>query len=86
MATMTRNVQPGLLALGVGLLAVGAVVLLLMGWQTVTADPTIVGGAPATGVNLEEPPSRVWAVVAGLLLAAGGAAIGIGLNRWYARK
>jgi hypothetical protein len=79
---MTRNVQPALIALGLVLVVVGAVVLLLLGWQTGIADSAMVGGGvPAHGPP--EPPSRLWAIVAGLLMACGGAAIGIGLNRWF---
>jgi len=81
MSTMTRNVQPGLIALGLVLLVVGAVVLLLLGWQT--AGPATVGAGVPAQQSLPDLLSPLWAVVAGLLLASGGAAIGIGLNRWF---
>ena len=80
---MTRNVQPALIALGLVLLAVGTVVLLLLGWQTVTADSAMVGGGLPAQEGLADPPSRLWAILAGFLMACGGAAIGIGLNRWF---
>jgi len=83
MSTMTRNVQPGLIALGLVLLVVGSVALLLIGWQTVTAGSAMFGAAVPAQESVREAPSPLWAVVAGLLLACGGAAIGIGLNRWF---
>ena len=75
--------QPGLVALGLALVVAGAVVLLVLGWQTVTADPTVVGGGVPAEAAGPDWPSRIWAIVAGLLLACGGAAVGIGLNRWF---
>jgi len=80
---MTRNVQPGLIALGLVLLVVGAVVLVLLGWQTMMAGSTMVGAGVPAQQSMPDAPSLLWAVVAGLLLACGGAAIGIGLNRWF---
>lgn len=83
MTTMTRNIQPGLVALGIALVVGGVVVLLFLGWQTVTADPATIGGAVPSQAAVPNPPSRIWAIVAGLLMACGGAALGIGLNRWF---
>ena len=83
MAPITRNVQPGLVALGLALVVGGAIVLLLLGWQTVTADPAVIGDTVPAQAAVPDPPSRIWAIVAGLLMACGGAAVGIGLNRWF---
>jgi hypothetical protein len=83
MTSVTRNVQPGLVALGLALVVVGGVVLLLLGWQTVTADPAAIGNAMPAEAAVSDPPSRIWAIAAGLLMACGGAAVGIGLNRWF---
>ena len=84
---MTRHVQPGLIALGLVLVVVGGVVLLLLGWQTVTADSAMVRGGVPAQEGLPDPRSPLWAIagaiVAGLSMACGGAAIGIGLNRWF---
>ena len=80
---MTRNIQPGLVAMGLALVVGGAFVLLLLGWHTVTADPATIGGAVPAQAAMPDPPSRIWAIVAGLLMACGGAAVGIGLNRWF---
>jgi len=80
---MTRNVQPALIALGLVLVVVGAVALLLLGWQNATADAATVGSGVPAQESLPHLPSRLWAIVAGLSMACGGAAIGIGLNRWF---
>ena len=56
---MTRNVQPGLIVLGLVLLVVGAVVLLLLGWQN---------GRPRDGRSRSACPTEP----AGLALAALG--------------
>ena len=83
MAPTTRNVQPGLVALGFALVIAGAIALLLLGWHTVTADPGVIGSAVPARAAVPDQPSRIWAIVAGLLMACGGAAVGIGLNRWF---
>lgn len=84
MASTTRNVQPGLIAIGVVLVVVGAVVLLLLGVQTLTPDSTVGSGVPAHAQEgLATALSPLWALVSGLSLACGGAVIGIGLNRWF---
>ncbi|HET9371423.1 MAG TPA: hypothetical protein VFO19_14285 [Vicinamibacterales bacterium] len=78
--------QPPLIALGLILLVLG---LAIFGWLML--------GRPDSHQRDQLPPraaeptdratgdrSRVWPILAGLSLAAGGACVGIGMNRWRA--
>ena len=74
-------VQPALIALGLVLVVVGAVALLVLGWRNVTADAAMVGSGVPAQEGMPHLPSRLWAIAAGLSMACGGAAIGIGQLR-----
>jgi hypothetical protein len=76
-----------LIAFGVALAMVGAVLLATMlrgaaGDRNESLGP--VGSQPAE--VSENTPSLLLPIGAGLCLAAGAGLIGIGANRWYARR
>ena len=68
-----------LVALGVMLAALGVVMLLGLGASRTGPERTPLIGEEQARV---EPPPRVWVVGGGLLLAAGAACIGLGMNKW----
>lgn len=70
----------GLVALGIGLIVVGGATLL---WLLVAIPRPDLAATPAEVAAVADPPSLVWSLLAGLALAAGGACVGIGMNRWY---
>ena len=76
-----RSTNPTLVWTGAALLVAGTLVLLatLLGSDSPSVVP-LVGEAQAR----VEQPWQMWVVLAGLLLAAGGACLGIGMNRWRA--
>ena len=66
---------------GAALIVAGAILLAV----------TLLGGSPPNVVPLVgesqaqvEQPWQLWVILAGLMLAAGAAGVGIGMNRWRA--
>jgi hypothetical protein len=82
MAHTNRTLNPGLVAGGFVLVVVGAILLVAVAWGLVTTDPSIPAAGIPTQQSVLRPPSRLWAIAAGLLMACGAAAVGIGMNRW----
>jgi hypothetical protein len=73
-------VVKGLFWIGVGLVALGAIVMLafvIPGVLTVPSPAELQDGQPASHVS-----TTIAVLVSGLSLASGLAAIGIGLGRW----
>jgi hypothetical protein len=87
MTTARSTVQPGLIALGIAMVVVGALVLLGIAWQMATGDPLPVkAGIPAAEADAAAGSfGLLWPVLAGLLMAGGAAIVGIGMNRWFGR-
>jgi len=70
----------GLVAAGSVLVLLGAGILIWVLGATPT--PELASGVGEVQVAAGAAPSRVWAILAGLILAAGAACVGIGMNQW----
>jgi hypothetical protein len=71
----------GLVIGGAVLVGIGVVVLALL--LPAGHTPVAPIGAPIEMPgSTAAPPSRLWSIVAGLMLAGGAGMIGIGMNRW----
>lgn len=76
--------HPKLLTVGVFLFICGVATLsYVIAAHTRPPDP-LERSSPLAHAASDRSPSRFWPIAAGLALAAGGACIGIGLNRWRA--
>ena len=72
-----------LIALGAAFSLVGAVILLSVLLRS--PDPAAPPTGPQTVVENQrqaQPPSRMWAIGAGVSIAVGAALIAMGMNRW----
>ena len=69
-----------LVGLGSVLALLGAIVLAITLFRS--PDPAEPASTSRGVTQTVDPPSRVWAIGAGGLIAAGAALIGIGVNRW----
>ena len=76
------TVNPVLIVIGSVLALFGAIVLAVMlasGGRVVRSDDIT---ATISEQAEHQPPSRAWAILAGISLAVGAGCIGIGMNRW----
>ncbi len=84
----TEGARPVVLALGAGLLLLGAILMSVMVWGSLGSqdDPPVLGTntSESLATAADDEPSRLWAVAGGLSLAVGAGLIGIGLNSWRA--
>jgi hypothetical protein len=83
----TDGARPLMLALGAGLLLVGAILMGGLVWGPLATRDDQPARRANTSESLaaaatEAEPSRLWAVAGGLSLAVGAGLIGIGLNSW----
>jgi hypothetical protein len=67
---------------GAALVIIGAVMLVLLFTQGTTPVAPATGPVVDPSLQTTNPPSRLWAIVIGLVVAAGAGMIGIGMNRW----
>jgi hypothetical protein len=83
------DTQPRLIGLGLALVVVGIVVMALTLMGQAWADPAAtepVGQAIPADRAASDGPSLIWPIVGGVMLAAGAALVGLGMNRWRGSK